>query len=75
MDLRCLVHGDNYATVGSLDSLAWMRAKLEGEFDMKTTIVDSTGADVIADGQILNRIIRQRAPVGSTSAVREMRKY
>ena len=24
-DLKCLVHGDDYATVGSLDSLAWMR--------------------------------------------------
>ena len=52
MDLRCLAHGDDYATVGSLDSFAWMRAKLEGDFDMKTTIVGhSTGADVVSDCQ------------------------
>ena len=59
MDLMCLVHGDDYATVGSLDSFAWMRAKLEGELDMETTIVGhSTGADVVSEGQISNRIIR-----------------
>ena len=53
MDLRCLVHGDDYATVGSLDSLAWMRAKLEGEFDMTTTIVGhSAGVDVVSEGNM-----------------------
>ena len=44
------MHGDDYATAGSLDSLAWMRAKLEGEFVMKTTIVGhSTGVDVVSE--------------------------
>ena len=59
MDLRRLVHGDDYATVGSLDSLALMRAKLGGNFDMKTTIVGhQTGANVFSERQILNMIIR-----------------
>ena len=36
-----------------------MRAKLEGEFDMKTNIVGhSTGADVVSEGNRLNIIIR-----------------
>ena len=49
-DLNCLVHGDDYATVGSLDSLSCMRAKSEGKFDMKTTIVGhSSGADVVSE--------------------------
>ena len=57
--LKCLVHGDDYATVGSLDSLAGMKARFAGEFDMKTTIVGhSGGADVVSEGQILNITIR-----------------
>ena len=30
-ELCTIVHGDDYATVGSLKSLAWMGAKLEGD--------------------------------------------
>ena len=30
-DLRCFVHGDDYATVGSLENMAWLRTKLDGE--------------------------------------------
>ena len=55
MDLRCLVHGDDCATVGSLDSLAWMRANLEEGFDVKIIIVGhSVGVDVVSEGNILN---------------------
>ena len=50
--LRCLVHGDDSATVGSLENLAWLRTELEGEFGMKTTIVGhSNGADVASEGE------------------------
>ena len=64
-----MVHGDDYATVGSLDSLAWMRAKFEGDFYMKTTIVGhSSGADVVYEGQILNSIIRATSAGRDTSA-------
>ena len=36
MDLKTLVHGDDYATVGSLSGVRWLQAQLELAFDMKT---------------------------------------
>ena len=57
--LRALVHGDDYATSGSLQELEWMRGKLEGRFEMKTTMVGhSLAPSVVREGKILNRIIR-----------------
>ena len=40
--------------LGLLENLAWMRAKLDGEFDMTTTIVGhSAGADVVSEREHL----------------------
>ena len=57
--LRALVHGDDYATSGSLQDLEWMRGELEGRFEMKTTMVGhSLAPNVVREGKILNRIVR-----------------
>ena len=46
-DLRSLVRGDDYATVGLLGKKARFRAEREEEFEMKTSVVcQSSGADV-----------------------------
>ena len=37
-DLRTLVHGDDYATVGSFEGVKWLQKELESAFEMKTVI-------------------------------------
>ena len=57
--IRTLVHGDDYASTGSLGDLKWLKSQLEGRFEMKTSIVGhSKSAGVVTEGKILNRIIR-----------------
>ena len=51
--LRTLVHGDDYASVGGVDELEWLKARLESRFEMKTTIVGhSKRVGVVAEGKI-----------------------
>ena len=58
-NIRTLVHGDDYASVGSFHGLNWMRIELESKFDMKTTMVGHSKAPGVSkEGKILNRIIR-----------------
>ena len=58
-NLRTLVHGDDYATVGSLEGLRWLQGQLEEAFEMKTVIAGHSGADgVVTEAKILNRVIR-----------------
>ena len=57
--LRAMVHGDDYATIGSAPDLRWMRGQLEARFEMKTSLVGHSGdPDVVTEGKILNRIVR-----------------
>ena len=57
--IRVLVHGDDYASAGLLGDLRWMQRELENRFEMKTTIVGHANEkDVVAEGKILNRIVR-----------------
>ena len=57
--LRTLVHGDDYATVGSIDGIRWLQAMLQDRFEMKSVIVGHSGCDdVKLEGKFLNRIIR-----------------
>ncbi len=55
--LRTMVHGDDFATVGSAEDIRWLRKKLEDRFELKTTIIGS-GSDEATEGRILNRIVR-----------------
>ena len=58
-DLRTLVHGDDYATVGSLEGVRWLQKELEIAFEMKTVIAGHSGKPgVVTEAKILNRIIR-----------------
>ena len=57
--IRCLVHGDDFVSVGSPESLKWMKAKLSARFEIKTTTVGPYGEDgEVKEARILNRIIR-----------------
>ena len=57
--LRTLVHGDDYASVGTVENLRWLQETLEGAFDMKTVIAGhSRGQGIVTEAKILNRIIR-----------------
>ena len=58
-DIKTLVHGDDYASAGSYDSLKWLEERLAKRFDMKTRIVGLSGkTDVVEEGKILNRVVR-----------------
>ena len=41
-DILCLVHGDDFVSVGCPDALRWLKAKLQGRFEIKTTVVGSS---------------------------------
>ena len=55
--LACLVHGDDFVTVGSRFNCDWLRGKLEMRFEIKTKIVGA-GDDEVKEERILNRVIR-----------------
>ena len=59
MIIRTLVHGDDYASVGSLGALRWLQKKLEATFEMKTVVVGHSKQEgVVTEGKILNRVVR-----------------
>ena len=35
-NIRAFLHGDDIATVGTLENVAWLQGKLEGRFEIKT---------------------------------------
>ena len=58
-NLRTLVHGDDYASVGSLEHLAWLKKHLEDRFEMKTVLVGhSSEPGVVREAKRLNRVVR-----------------
>ena len=51
-NLRTLVHGDDYATVGSLEGVRWLQKELESAFEMKRVIAGHSGKPgVVTDPQ------------------------
>ena len=57
--ISTLVHGDDYASTGSLAQLDWLRAQLEQRFEMKTQVLGhSDRADVQREVKVLNRVRR-----------------
>ena len=53
--IRSLVHGDDFASVGSPESLKWIKAKLSARFEIKTTTVGPNGQDgEVKEARILN---------------------
>ena len=57
--ISCLVHGDDFVSVGSRADLAWMKEKLQKRFEVKTELVGGKPEEGDAqEARILNRIIR-----------------
>jgi len=56
-DLKTLVHGDDFVTEGSGEEAAWLRARMEERFDIKTKTI-GTGKEETKEERILNRVIR-----------------
>ena len=57
--IRTLVHGDDYASTGSLTQLDWLKDQLEKKFEMKTQLVGHPDReDVLREAKILNRVVR-----------------
>ena len=57
--IRCLVHGGDFVSVGVPGSLRWMKDKLSARFEIKTTAVGTKEQDGEArEARILNRVIR-----------------
>ena len=55
-DLKTMVHGDDFVTVGSLEDVNWMKKQLDARFELKTKIIGK-GHDT--EARVLNRIVRQ----------------
>ena len=57
--VRCLVHGDDFVSVGDPYSLKRMKDKLSASFEIKTTTVGANDRDgEVREARILNRVIR-----------------
>jgi hypothetical protein len=52
--LKTLVHGDDFVTSGRRTDAAWFRAKLEGRFEIKTTILGTEPGEA-REARLLNR--------------------
>ena len=53
------MHGDDYASTGTLEDLKWLQTELEIRFDMKTQVIGHSGKEgVVEEARILNRIVR-----------------
>ena len=55
--LKCLVHGDDFVTVGDRADCEWLKSKLGIRFDIKSKIV-GCAEDESREERILNRVIR-----------------
>ena len=55
-----LVHGDDYCSAGSPESLDWLQGVLEKRYKIKTQRIgeNKPGRPRISEGQVLNRVVR-----------------
>ena len=59
MNSKTLVHGDDYATVGSLGGLRWLHQQPESASEVKTVIAGHSGAEgAVTEAKKLKRVIR-----------------
>ena len=57
--ILCLVHGDDFVSVGSSKDLKWLREQLKSRFEIKTTMVGRKVEEgEVKETRILNRIIQ-----------------
>ena len=58
--ILCLVHGDDFVSVGESSKLQWLKGKLKERFEIKTKTVGAKEAEgEVREARILNRIIRR----------------
>ena len=58
--ILCLVHGDDFVSVGEDDQLEWLKKKLQERFEIKTKLVGDGGTNgEVSEARILNRVIRR----------------
>ena len=55
--IKTLVHGDDYVSAGSAESMAWLEAKLSEAYEIQTQKL-GLGVDCQLEGKVLNRILR-----------------
>ena len=53
--LRMMLHGDDFATVGDVKQIEWLKKKLEERFEIKTNIL---GKKYEHEGRLLGRVLR-----------------
>ena len=56
-NVQVFLHGDDFASVGNRASLQWFRERLEGRFEIKTSVI-GTGVGEVQEARVLNRILR-----------------
>ena len=55
----CLVHGDDFFSVGDAGQLQWLKERLKGRFEIKTSTVGlREDKGEVREARILNRVIR-----------------
>ncbi|MDA8582761.1 reverse transcriptase domain-containing protein [bacterium] len=57
LDIKALVHGDDFVAVASAKSLSWFQKELEQRFEIKSARL-GTGKDDEREAKVLNRVIR-----------------
>ena len=56
-NLKTLVHGDDFVTVGRRKEVVWFKKALEERFEIKTKII-GRGKNDLKEARILNRVVR-----------------
>ena len=56
-DLWTLVHGDDYLSSGSTESLSWLEKQLAAQYEIKTQRIGHS-SKCECEGQIQNRVVR-----------------
>jgi hypothetical protein len=57
MGVHTMVHGDDYVSAGSDQSLRWLKMQLEKKFDFKTSVLGEGPGDQ-REVKVLNRVLR-----------------
>ena len=57
-ELRCVVHGDDFTTVGSKKDLDWFKKELENKYELKEAARLGPASTDDKEGRVLNRIVR-----------------
>jgi hypothetical protein len=56
--IKTLVHGDDYVSSGTTDSMNWLETELTKAYEIKTQKAVGKGVGYQSEGKVLNRILR-----------------